>query len=296
MRALSDAFKLDMQGNFAEVIQIAEPLTADPSLAAIERGQAWMLLGIAYHQQGKFQQAANAYDQSLHLLGANPENSAHYAATLIAYGTLYHDMGRSADAERVEEKALHISDQNGDHTGVAMACKSLAATALSAGRVKEGRKYLERTEEEARSALNLNADFFASLSSMQGKLDEMEKKPGDAVAAYRHAVTLLQQSHGNRHVMVGWTYVLLGNATGAVGNYPDALAEMREGLSILDDTVGRMNVHYISSELAYARVLDASGLHDKAQILIKMDEGLLKSFYQSQCVQCSVSVAALAMK
>lgn len=290
------AFQLDRQGRFTELIEAAQPLTTDQTLSVLTRGQAAMLLGLGYHQLGKFQNAAAAYDLSLRLLGSTPQYSAFYAATLIAYGSLYHDMGRTDDAQQLQTKALHLYQKIQDHTGLAMACKGLAAIAAGKARVSEGRKYLARAEDEAKLATHLNPDFYASLYSIEGKLAEVQKKPAEAVDGFRRALTIWQQMHGEKHVLVGWGYILLGQASSQAGDLSGALDQMRKGLTILGDTVGPVNVHYLAAELAYARVLNASGSHSQAEELTKKDQDLLKNFYSGQCVQCSVSVAALALK
>jgi tetratricopeptide (TPR) repeat protein len=295
-QGLSQAYQLDRQGQFSQLIEVAKPLVDDPSLSNVERGQAAMLLGLAYHQEGKFQDSASAYDRSLNLLGPSQDNSLQYAATLIAYGTLYHDMGRPGDAEQLQLKALHIYERDNNDTGIALACKSLAEIALAEGRLSEGRKFLKRAQDESKLDSHLNPDFFASLYSIQAKLSEEEKDPAGAVAGYQRALTLLEQTHGPKHVVVGWAYILLGKANAGVGSYADALDQMRKGLTILDQAMGPVNVHYLAAEMAYARVLDASGAHAQAADLIKRDKSLLQDFYNGQCVQCSVSVAALAMK
>jgi tetratricopeptide (TPR) repeat protein len=255
-----------------------------------------MLVGLGEHQVGKFQAAAAAYDESLRLLASKPEYSAFYAATLIAYGTLYHDMGRADDAQRVQNKALSIYLKIPDHTGIAMAIKSLASIELAKGHKSEARKYLERAENEAKIASHLNPDFYASLYTMQGRLAELENKHADSVAQFRRALNIWEVEHGNRHVLVGWGYVLLGKASADAGQTEEALSLLRKGLSILGDTVGPVNVHYLTAELAYARILDAAGSHAQAAQLTQKDQGLLKNFYSGQCVECSVSVAALRLK
>jgi tetratricopeptide (TPR) repeat protein len=292
---LQDAFQLNRQGRFAELVEAAQPLANDKSLSPLVRGQAAMLVGLGKHQVGKFQESAAAYEQSLRLLGSSPQYAGYYAATLIAYGTLYHDMGRIDDAQQLQGKALSIYEKTTDHTGIAMACKSLASIALAGGHKSEGRKFLERAANEAKLSAHLNPDFFASLYSMQGKLAELEKKHAVAVAGYRRALNVWEAEHGDRHVLVGWGYILLGKASAEAGQTDAALEQMRKGLSILGDTVGPVNVHYLAAELAYAHVLDAAGSHSQADDLAKKDQGLLKNFYSGQCLQCSVSVAALAL-
>jgi tetratricopeptide (TPR) repeat protein len=293
---LGAVFQLEREGRFSQVVEAATPIATASNESKTQRAQAWMLIGIAYHQQGKFQQSASAYDQALHLLGNAEDYPAQYAAGLISYGTLYHDMGRTAEAEQLQKRALQLYTEHSDLTGMAMAYKSLAGIELGRGHTAEGRKLLQQAVEKARTAPELNSDFFASLASMQGKLAELQRNPADAVAAYQHALELWRSTHGERHALVGWGYVLLGKATAATGSDTEALLDIRKGLLILDHTVGQDNVHYFAAELADAQVLDASGAHDEAKALKQAAQTALQRFYQGQCLQCSVSATALAMR
>lgn len=293
---LKHVFDLEKQGQFALAAEAAEPLAQSASLGILERSQAAMILGIAQHQQGKFQQAADAYDLSLRLLGKNLENSAQYSATLSAYATLYRDMGRLDESEQLQMKALHSYERNSDHAGIAMACKSLAGLALARKRIAEGRAYLGRAVREAGLTSILNEDFLASLTARQGQLAELEKNPAAAVASYRRSLALWRHAHGEQHVLVGWGLILLGKATAETGNTTESLQDLREGLAILNKTMGPLNVHTLSAKMVYANVLDAAGSHSEAAEIRTSAKGLLHSFYQSQCIECRVSVLALSSK
>ena len=54
---LQDAFQLDKQGQFAQVIEQLKPLTTGASMTPPQLGQTWALLAIAYHQEGRYQEA-----------------------------------------------------------------------------------------------------------------------------------------------------------------------------------------------------------------------------------------------
>jgi hypothetical protein len=71
---------------------------------------------------------------------------------------------------------------------------------------------------------------------------------------------------------------------------------MRKGLEILGKTTGTANIKYLDAELAYAKVLDASGEHAKARELKKTTEQALRELYRRQCIQCRISAVALSLK
>jgi hypothetical protein len=67
---------------------------------------------------------------------------------------------------------------------------------------------------------------------------------------------------------------------------------MRQGVAILDHTLSRQNPHYLAAELAYSRILDATGSHAEAARIKASAETLLNDVHRKQCAGCTISVAA----
>ncbi|WP_263354682.1 tetratricopeptide repeat protein [Acidicapsa acidisoli] len=138
LRELQHAFQLNQQGQFAQVIEDLKPLTATASMTTPELGQTWLLLAIAYHQEGRYQEAENAFERSLNLLRNNPEFYEQYAAALSAYATLYRDKGDMDAAWKMRMKALRMYEGTNDQAGVADACTSLAELAITQKHTSKG--------------------------------------------------------------------------------------------------------------------------------------------------------------
>jgi hypothetical protein len=102
----------------------------------------------------------------------------------------------------------------------------------------------------------------------------------------------LTKRHGEEHPYTGWGYLLLGDAHAEAGQLTTALEEMRQGIAILDRTLSRQNPRYLVAEIAYSRVLDATGSHAEAAQIKAAAEPLLKDIYRRQCIGCTVSAAA----
>lgn len=290
---LSHAFQLDWQGEFTQVIEIAQPLTTTETLTRLERGRSWMVLAHAYQQEGRFQDATTAYEQSLHLL---ENDKADYAGALNAFATLYRDMGQYQAAVRMQEKALHLYERDDNHGAAAVTCESLADLKLSQKHVTEGRRYLARALKEATRTTDLDNDYFATLSSTQAWLAELDGNATAAISGYQRSLALLRQLHGEQHHLVGWSLMRLGKAYAEAGDLRNASDNMSKGLSILGQTAGRYSATYLVAELAYAQVLDASGEHSQALSLRHQAESLLNNLYGNQCADCRISVAALALR
>jgi tetratricopeptide (TPR) repeat protein len=295
-QALQHAVQLNEQGQFAQVIELLKPLTSAATLSAPDLGSAWMLLAMAYHQQGRFAEAASAYEQSLHFLANNSEYSAQYAGVLNAYATLYRDTGQVEIVWKMQLKALRLYDGINDQAGIADVCNSLAILAISQKRTRKARGYLRCAIEASRVANGLNDDYFAALSSTQAWVEQVDKHYAAAASDYQRSLTLWKHLHGDQHFLVGWGYMLLGEANAQARDMTDALDNMRKGLKILEKTAGRTNIKFLDAELAYAEVLDASGDHSEARELKTTAEEARRDLYLSQCMQCRISAAALSLR
>jgi tetratricopeptide (TPR) repeat protein len=162
--------------------------------SAPDLGRAWLLLAMAYHEKGRFEEAATAYERSLYFVATNPEYSARYAETLSAYASLYRDTGQMEIAWKMQRKALRLYSGINDQAGIACVCKSLAIQALSQKHTKKARGYLRCAIGASKAAIGLDDDYFAALSSTQAWLYEEDKQYTAAESEYQHAIDALEAS------------------------------------------------------------------------------------------------------
>jgi tetratricopeptide (TPR) repeat protein len=289
---LTDAFALEIQGKPASATVELRELLNSGSLDALGSGKAWNILGLAYEDMGEFDRSQHAYEESLRILKDLPNNLRDYAMALDDFGGLYVAMGQFEAADKLREKALGIYEQLGDHAGIARAACDMATTAFNQKKVNNGNKYLERAAKEMKVASDLNDDDRAAIISLQGWQAQLDGDFSMSVARYRKALDLWRRRHGEEHPFTGWGHLLLGDAQFEAGSLTAALAEIKQGVAVLDRTVGPQNPHYLMAELAYARILDATGSNVKAAKLKASAESLLKDVYRNQCAGCTISAAA----
>ncbi len=155
-----------------------------------------------------------------------------------------------------------------------------------------GRKYLTLAVKEARAASDLDDDDRAAVTSLQGWQAQLDGDFTMSIARYRQALDLWRRRHGEEHPFTGWGHLLLGDAQFEAGQLTTALEEIKQGVAVLDRTVGNQNPHYLIAELAYSRVLDATGSHAEAARIKATAESLLKDVNRQQCAGCTISAAA----
>jgi tetratricopeptide (TPR) repeat protein len=289
---LRDALVLEQQAHFDQTITIVTQLIDSKQLSGIELGRACIMLGFAYHQEGNFNASQNAFEHSLRILERDPEHVSDYADALNYYGSLYGDVGRFDAAEAMWLKALHLRQGIGDHTAAMHSLVNLASLALPQKRVHQANEYLKRASEEMKLAHGLTDDDFMVLFETQAWLALTEGHPSEAVAGFQHALELCQRSPNQPHWLPGWEQVLRGKAYAQSGDIDRALADMRQGLAILNE-LGPTNPKYFAAEIAYSQVLDRAGSHAQAAQLRAAAAQAGKDFFGSRCLGCTIDLAAL---
>jgi tetratricopeptide (TPR) repeat protein len=261
-------------------------------LSGVELGRGYIILGLASQGRGDFVDAQIAFEHSLRILEHDREHPEDYASALDSYAGLYGDLGQLDVAEPMCLKALRLRQKAGDHWGAALSLMQLAQLALARKRVREAHKYLQQASDQIPSVPEFTDDDRALFLEIQGSLAVAEHKASAAIPLYQHALEAVKQSRGEQHWLAGWEYVLLGNANAESGDLPVAVADIRNGLAILDHALGKDNPKYLLAELAYARVLDRIGLQVEAAQVRRTVERARKEHSGSQCAGCTVSVTA----
>ena len=291
-KRLIKPFALVKEGKPAPAVIEVRALLDSNSLDALGSGKAWNILGLAYENLGEFTLSQHAYEESLRILESLPDNIQDYAMALDDFGALYVATGQFELAEKLRVKALGLYEKIGDHGGITRSSGDLAGTAFSQNQLTRGSKYLERAVKEARLATDLDDDDRVAIASLQGWKAQLDGDFATSALRYQQALNLSRRFHGEEHPFTGWDYLLLGTAHAETGELTTALGEMRQGIAILEHTLSKQNPRYLVAEIAYSRVLDATGSHAEATRIKATAESLLKDTYQRQCAGCTVSAAA----
>ncbi|WP_157467796.1 tetratricopeptide repeat protein [Edaphobacter aggregans] len=289
---LAHAYALEREGKPAQAIVELHALLDEKSLDTQAVGKAWNVLGLAYEDQGDYLDSQHAYERSIRTLEGLSNNIEDYAMALDDFGGLYLEAGQLELAVRLRQKAFSLYEKISDHAGMTRASRNLAGIAFSRQKTTEGRRYLERAVTEAQLANDLDSDDLAAIASMQGWLAQLDGHREMSVSRYKQSLDLLLKRHGEEHPFVGWGYMLLGRAHADVGELTTALAEMSQGRAILGRTLDSQNPKYLTAEIAYSHVLDATGAHlEAARIRTNAERGLKEGF-SHRCNNCTISAAA----
>jgi len=290
---LYDALVLENRGSFETAAKAAKAAIDSGQLSGNELGRGYIILAVACQGAGDLADAQIAFEHALQVLEHDREHPEDYASALENYAGFYSELGQLDVAAPMWRKAFHLRQSIEDHTGTALSLARLAELALARNRVREAHRYLQKASNEAKASPDLIDDDKAFFFETQGWLADAEHHASAAVAAYQHALELVERSRGEQHWLVGWEHMLLGKAYAESGDFRSALANMQTGLTILDHALGQKNPKYFAAEQAYSRVLDHLGLHAQAAQMRAAAEKASKDYYGSQCAGCTINVAAL---
>jgi tetratricopeptide (TPR) repeat protein len=289
---LAHAYALEREGKPAQATVELQALLNAKSLDAPGTGKAWNVLGLTYEDQGDYVDSQHTYERSIRMFEGLPNNVRDYAMVLDDFGGLYVATGQPELAVKLMQRALGLYEKISDHAGMTRASSNLAGAAFTRAKTNEGRRYLERAIQEAQTANDLDDDDLATAASMQGWLAQLNGDLTTSVLRYRQSLDLLIKKHGEEHPSVGWGYMLLGRAHADVGDVTAALAEMKRGRAILGRTLDSQNPKYLTAEMAYSHVLDATGAHVEAAKIKTTAERQLKEELRRRCSNCTISAAA----
>jgi hypothetical protein len=284
--------QLSQEGRFQELVETAKPLLAGYSLSPVEQGKAWTYLGHAYQQEGDLKDAVPAYEKALEIMSRNGEDRPEYATTLSAFSSLYLDMNQPDVAKHILQRTLRLYEKQHNHAGMAMIWSNLGTIAVGRSAKGEAHKCVERAQHEVELAGDLGEDYYASFSSMQARLSELDGDASAAIPEYQHAISLWEHAHGPQHPEVGWLNVLLGRAYLEAGDIAQANEKTRKGWDMIAATLGSDNAKFMLAEIAYANVLEALNEHSRASAM-RSEANARLSIVSRDCMQCRISAAAL---
>jgi tetratricopeptide (TPR) repeat protein len=151
---------------------------------------------------GEPEKAVRALEEAQRLLGAN--DSDELGAVLDNLGRVYAANGDLGTAARLYERAFRIAEGLGEHSAMARVANNQADVALKQNHDRAARKYLQRADEQAKQAPELNDDGLAAIASMKGWLALKESDATDALIEYQEALRLWRELHGERHPLTAW--------------------------------------------------------------------------------------------
>ena len=151
------------------------------------------------------------------------------------------------------------------------------------------RQNIAKAFHEVQLARGFQDSDLAVLYTVKGALANAERDFRTAVDAYQQAIDIWSRAHGPRFLMLGVAYALLGDALDNLGEYQQAIVDLKHALTLLEDAPGKDSPAYIRVELAYAHALRDSGSKQEASLMEKEAKAALVNVRVQRCTGCTIS-------
>ncbi|MEO8334758.1 MAG: tetratricopeptide repeat protein [bacterium] len=241
-------------------------LDAEPAVQA----ELYQTLGGVLTKLGRLDRADTLLRASLEvrrtLYGAEHPD---VARSLIAQGRLRVEQARMPEAERLVRDGLAMSRRlrPPDHPDVADATTALGRVLEARGTFAQAIPVLEeavrlqatrgsRTPDLAKAIVALADNHFYA-----GHFDVAD-------SLYRQALGMYRSLHGEKHPLVGDSYISLGAVQLEKGNYAEAEKDDRAGLAIMEQWYGPDDPRTASAQTMLARALVRQARYDDATPLL----------------------------
>jgi tetratricopeptide (TPR) repeat protein len=290
-KQIEDAVRLEEQGKYAPAINLIKNVLQTAQLNSVELARADIMLGFANRGLGNFIAAENAFDRSLRILEHDPNHIGDYAAALQNYAALYVDLGQYRPAQTMWEKALRLRRQQGNHADAARALLDLAELQVAEKQLHKARRYVDDASQEMKVATDLLDDDRIAFLETDAFVALQEGQAMLAVAGFRASLELCIRTYGQQHWLTGWEHALLGKAQSQMGDSESALANVQEGMAILNQVFGSKSRKSLFAQTLYSQVLDRAGQHLEATRMKETVEQERKDLGMTGCPGCTINVA-----
>jgi hypothetical protein len=152
---------------------------------------------------------------------------------------------------------------------------------------------MARSLAESLLANNFTLGEFAALATTEGRIAELDGDPHTAISDYQHALDLWKQTNKDQQQRTAWLYVLLGGAWLQAGDIANARETTTRGLALMEASSSTQTPRYFAAQLAYSKILDASGAHDEASRLRNEAQANMNTGTDRQRAKSTISISAL---
>jgi tetratricopeptide (TPR) repeat protein len=290
------AFELWSGGQPKAAIAILEPLLQaasrfdDPFDDPRDPGVAWNVLGKSYLDLDRYAEARQAYQHAMEILRPIPSARAQYGSTLDSMGMLEASLGQRNEAKTLCEKARQIYAELGDSAGVAITSINLAVIALGRNDFKAARHSL-RKAIESQPERAMKADDLAAMDVVKSRLALHDGDDEEAIAMAQQAIDLWTRAHGPGDFLLSNGYLLRAQALAHAGDYVGSIRDAQTALAIVEAAIGRNTIDFLSAQVAYARILRASGAKQEGSRMAKEAGSALDQLERRQCSGCTIDAS-----
>jgi tetratricopeptide (TPR) repeat protein len=173
---------------------------------------------------------------------------------------------------------------------VAVTSVNLAVIALGRNDFKAARRSLE-TAIQVQPAAAMKVDDLAAVDAVKSALALHDGNGEEAIAMAQQAIDLWTQAHGPGYFLLSNGYLLRAQALANAGDYVRAIRDAQHALALGETAIGRNSIDFLTAQVVYARILQASGAKQEGSRMAKEAGSALADLERRQCSRCTIDAS-----
>jgi eukaryotic-like serine/threonine-protein kinase len=234
-----------------------------------ESGRSLWALGVVRYRQGRFADAKELYNRSLHILETTSAPATDISALLDDLAQVYRSEQQWALAKQTYERALEVDRRvlGDDHPRIAMRLNNLAVVAQNIGDLKRAETLFRDAIHRDERAYGDQHPETGAARGNYGLLLQREGRLAEAEPLLRSALGIELKLYGPDNYSVAYDRVSLAMLLHDQGNLPGAETEFRQALAVYDKSLPANHQYRASALMHFARLLVDRGKPNEALAL-----------------------------
>ena len=304
---------------------------ADGSGDAPTRAEAWLVLGRALRDAGRYAEAEDALARSYHLaLGAGADETASRAALALVYelamllhrpddarkwlhdaeilearlGTVSYtalayqarlmaEDGELEAAREVLQRSVQLAEAEDDPLRVRGPLSQLSAVDYQLGRLAEAREAAERARDLGTEELGKNHPDMAQIEDSLGAIALAEGNADEALTHMRRSLAIREARLGPEHPQLARSYGNLGSLHATLGDMKGAAADYERAVEILERGVDPDSPALATTLLNLGQALWHLDRFEDARVTLARSLALVEQGSGPDSIEAAITMAPL---
>lgn len=260
----------EAEGHLHQVLHLCQHAGTSESSQIIQKlmAKTWRGLGNTYVDQGKYNEAEEAFRKAAELQEQIPDAEDTLLITILnGLGNVYLQQGKYRDAESTYQHALQIWGKlaRPDDPEMAHALSNLAILYYEEGKYEQAKPLLTRAVEMREQAFGPEHPQIAISLTILGAISLAQGKYTEAEELHQRAFHIWEKALGLEHLQVAYSFIWLGKVYREQSQYEDAEHALQRALDIREQVLGPEHAQLVSPLTTLGGVYRDQGKEKEAE-------------------------------
>lgn len=239
-------------------------------------------LGAALHEQGRFDDALQAFGHAVAAHDAYGDQEAQRSDALMMMAVVRSEQHLYTEAEALYRQSIAVAERGGFALQAETARSNLAWNLHQQGRLNEADPLLREAVANTLAAEGpVSRNLAAVTTNLAGNLQAQGRDP-EALPLFRQALSLFEQTVGRKHSQVGWTLNRMARSIRSVEGPEAAEPLFREAVELSAAQLPPGHPEYVGMVADLARHLIEIHREGEALVLLRPAGAALRARRSNQ--------------